>query len=290
MDEHGRPLRAEDLGAGGDRAGRVVDRVHRAHQRRIVTVVGSPRSDRPPFAHPARARRRAGHARGLVGDGALGGRRRDPRARGDSARARRLPDEPRTDGARARGAALAVADEGIELELLAGRRARARAARPARGRRAAPLRARRQRLLAAASSFRTPAGRSGCRSWRRGSPTRTSASCSPTPSATRRCRPARAEPAGVRGRGHAGAADRRLGRRAARAARRETSFAMLDLGLAHLLASDAHAPSIRGDRHVGGGRSDRRRRARTLADRGRARRRSIAGAPLPERPMRARSR
>ena len=38
----------------------------------------------------------------------------------------------------------------------------------------------------------------------------------------------------------AASVDGRLGR-----APRETSFAMLDLGLAHLLASDAHAPSIR---------------------------------------------
>jgi protein-tyrosine phosphatase len=38
----------------------------------------------------------------------------------------------------------------------------------------------------------------------------------------------------------AASVDGRLGRRTS-----ETSFAMLDLGLAHLLASDAHAPSIR---------------------------------------------
>ena len=38
----------------------------------------------------------------------------------------------------------------------------------------------------------------------------------------------------------AASVDGRLGRRPS-----ETSFAMLDLGLAHLLASDAHAPSIR---------------------------------------------
>lgn len=38
----------------------------------------------------------------------------------------------------------------------------------------------------------------------------------------------------------AAAVDGRLGRHA-----RDTSFAMLELGLAHLLASDAHAPSIR---------------------------------------------
>src|SRR6478736_9648296 len=38
VDEHGSPLRAEDLGAGCDRAGRVVNRVHRAHRSRIVTA------------------------------------------------------------------------------------------------------------------------------------------------------------------------------------------------------------------------------------------------------------
>ena len=76
----------------------------------------------------------------------------------------------------------------------------------------------------------------------------------------------------------AASVDGRLGKRA-----RETSIALLDLGLAHLLASDAHAPSIReiglsaavesiGDDEL----------ARWLTEDVPAA--IIAGAPLPERP------
>ena len=76
----------------------------------------------------------------------------------------------------------------------------------------------------------------------------------------------------------AASVDGRLGKRA-----RETSIALLDLGLAHLLASDAHAPSIR---EIGLSAA-----AQSLGDDELARWLTedvpaaiIAGAPLPERP------
>ena len=82
----------------------------------------------------------------------------------------------------------------------------------------------------------------------------------------------------------AASVDGRLGRHA-----RETSFAMLDLGLAHLLASDAHAPSIRA---IGLSAA-----VEAIGDAELARWLTvdvpaalIASAPLPERPARSRGR
>jgi protein-tyrosine phosphatase len=78
----------------------------------------------------------------------------------------------------------------------------------------------------------------------------------------------------------AASVDGRLGKRA-----REASFALLDLGLAHLLASDAHAPSVReiglsaAARSIGDGEV-----ARWLTEDVPAA--IVACSPLPERPAR----
>ena len=121
-------------------------------------IVGD--DDRPPLARPARDRRRRSDDRGQPRHSARGAGGRHRAHRCDAARASRLADDPRADGASSsREVQEAARAERHRRRGTAGRRARPRVRRLARRRRPAPLRARRQpEPVAARVSVRRLAG------------------------------------------------------------------------------------------------------------------------------------